>query len=117
MACRPASRLLVALAAATLPCAAAVRRVLVTGASRGCGRAIAKRFADAGDTVCIHYARDETSAAETRAMLNRASWLCPTLQAELGQEGAPAKLIEEATSESALGGIDVLVVNAAVYEE
>ena len=41
------------------------KTVLVTGASRGIGRAIATMFAEAGAQVIIHYNNDQQSAEET----------------------------------------------------
>lgn len=45
------------------------RRVLVTGASRGIGRAVAQAFAESGDRVAVHYGGSHDAAKETLASL------------------------------------------------
>jgi 3-oxoacyl-[acyl-carrier protein] reductase len=86
------------------------RRVLVTGASRGIGRAIALAFAQGGDRVAVQYASRRADAEDT---LRRLPGTGHTLiEADLGDPGAPAQVVAAAVT--ALGGVDVLVNNAAV---
>ncbi|MFM8678910.1 MAG: SDR family NAD(P)-dependent oxidoreductase, partial [Alphaproteobacteria bacterium] len=86
------------------------KTVLVTGGSRGIGAAVARGFAHHGAHVAIHWhsARDaaEAVAADARAKGVRAE----TLQADLSDAAAPARLVEEAIAR--LGRLDVLVNNA-----
>lgn len=88
------------------------RAVLVTGASRGIGAAIAGAFAQAGDRVAVHYATRSDRAAEVQAALPGEGHVLA--QAELADPSAVLKMVD-AVAES-LGGIDVLVNNAGVYE-
>jgi NAD(P)-dependent dehydrogenase (short-subunit alcohol dehydrogenase family) len=88
------------------------RAVLVTGASRGVGRATAIAFAARGDRVAIHH-RDSASAAE-RVRAEMAGEGHVVVQADLAQPAAIATMVDAAAA--ALGGIDVVVNNAARYE-
>jgi 3-oxoacyl-[acyl-carrier protein] reductase len=86
------------------------RRVLVSGASRGLGRAVAQAFAANGDRVAVHYG---SRAEEARATLES---LAGTGHALIGGDLANpvgAAAVADMAAE-ALGGIDVLVNNAAV---
>ncbi|MFF8828831.1 SDR family NAD(P)-dependent oxidoreductase [Streptomyces sp. NPDC015131] len=86
------------------------RRVLVTGASRGLGRAVALAFAANGDRVAVHYG---SRAAEARATLDALPGTGHTLVA--GDLADPAEAARVAgAAATALGGLDVLVNNAAV---
>jgi len=81
--------------------------VLVTGGSRGIGRAIALRFARSGaDRVAIGYMRNDRAAEETAAEL-RAAGAEPVLVRGNITSGAVAEQV------SALGPLDVLVHSAA----
>ncbi|MDX1442931.1 MAG: SDR family NAD(P)-dependent oxidoreductase [Gammaproteobacteria bacterium] len=92
------------------------KRVLVTGASRGIGRAIAERLASEGARVCVHYGHDEEAAQKvldglagqqedsTRHCLGLADLTDPIAVRELAK-----RAIQE------LGGVDVLVNNAGVF--
>jgi len=85
---------------------------LVTGASRGIGRAIAKALAAHGATVGVHYHSDEDAAEETAAELaGEHHWV---MQADMADPAAVIKLADEAIT--LLGGVDILVNNAGVYE-
>ncbi|MEU5211475.1 SDR family oxidoreductase [Streptomyces sp. NPDC020742] len=85
------------------------RAVLVTGASRGIGRAVAERFAAAGDRVALHYASRRAAAEEAYAGLTgRGHVLVP---GDVSTPEGAAAVVEAAVA--ALGGVDVLVNNAA----
>lgn len=83
-------------------------RVLVTGASRGIGQAIARAFAAQGDRVVVHYGSAREDAEDT---LNS---LAGEGHALVGGniEDAAERIVHEAVA--ALGGLDILVNNAAV---
>ena len=83
--------------------------VLVTGASRGIGRAIAREMIRAGAAVGVHCHRDRASAEAVAASSRGNSHV---LQADLGDPGQCARLFSEAVE--VLGAVDVLVNNAGV---
>ena len=87
------------------------RRVMVTGASRGIGRAIAERFAAEGARVCVHFGHDEAAAREVlKALPGEGHCIA---EADLADPHAVRELVKRAAQE--LGGIDVLVNNAGVF--
>jgi 3-oxoacyl-[acyl-carrier protein] reductase len=88
-----------------------VTNVLVTGASRGIGRAIALSLATRGARVALHYGSDQASAEETRRAMDGEGHV--TLAADLTDISAVVSLWQSATQ--ALGKIDVLVNNAGIY--
>jgi 3-oxoacyl-[acyl-carrier protein] reductase len=85
------------------------RAILITGASRGVGRATALAFAERGDRVAIHH-RDSADAAQ-KLRLELAGDGHVVVQADLAQPSAIQAMVAEAAA--ALGGLDVLVNNAA----
>ncbi|RKE23420.1 SDR family NAD(P)-dependent oxidoreductase [Streptomyces sp. TLI_171] len=87
-----------------------MRAVLVTGGSRGIGRAVALEFARGGDRVGVQYAANRADAEETLRQLPGEGHVL--LQAELGEPDAAERLVSRAVAE--LGAVDVLVNNAAV---
>jgi glucose 1-dehydrogenase len=87
------------------------RRALVTGASRGIGRAIALTLAGAGADVAVHFHTNHAAAAAVAGAIEAAGRRAPVLQADLAADGAGGVLANAA--EQALGGIDILVLNAA----
>jgi 3-oxoacyl-[acyl-carrier protein] reductase len=88
------------------------RAVLVTGASRGIGRAIAEAFAAAGDRVAVHYRAAAAEAERTRAGLPGTGHLI--VQADMADAAAVQRMVDEAAGR--LGGLDVLVNNAGIYQ-
>ncbi|MEU8248312.1 SDR family oxidoreductase [Nonomuraea sp. NPDC048916] len=87
------------------------RGVLVTGASRGIGRAVAAAFAAEGDRVAIHH-RD--SAEQARRLLGELPGQGhAVVQADLADPDEVRSMADAAAE--ALGGIDVLVNNAGVF--
>jgi 3-oxoacyl-[acyl-carrier protein] reductase len=87
------------------------RSILVTGASRGIGRAIAEEFAQAGDRVAVHHRSSPELAAELVASMPGSGHVA--VQADLADPEAVRQMVDDAAG--ALGGIDVLVNNAANY--
>jgi len=93
-----------------------MKRALVTGSSRGIGKAVALDLAARGYAVAIHYAGNEAAAQETAAAAREAgSPLVSIHQANLGQLEKAATLISEA--KEALGGVDVLINNAGITRD
>ena len=85
---------------------------LVTGASRGIGRAIAFQLAECGASVAIHYQSNLEAAEETLSLLPGAGHrLCQADQADPAQT---ASLAEQVVDD--MGRIDILVNNAGIFE-
>jgi 3-oxoacyl-[acyl-carrier protein] reductase len=87
--------------------------VLVTGAQRGIGRAVAVRFAEAGADVVLNYLDDEAAAKATAAEITALGRRAATLGADIAKPEEARQLVADA--ERALGPIDVLVNNAAIF--
>jgi 3-oxoacyl-[acyl-carrier protein] reductase len=94
------------------------RRVLVTGGSRGIGRATAEAFARAGAAVAFNYSReeDEAEARDALAVLQATGVAAHAARADVGDASAVTRLFGELRE--ALGGApDVLVNNAAITHD
>ncbi|WP_293796087.1 3-ketoacyl-ACP reductase FabG2 [uncultured Pantoea sp.] len=71
------------------------RSVLVTGASKGIGRAIALRLAQDGFEIVVHYHRDSAGAAQTLAEMVAAGGCGRTLQFDVAQREATRNALEQ----------------------
>jgi len=88
------------------------RVALVTGASRGIGRAIALRLAVHGAVLAVTAsARSREGLRETCALIERAGGRAVLLVADLAEEQARAGLVAQAAAQ--LGPVDIVVNNAA----
>lgn len=93
-----------------------MRKALVTGSSRGIGKAIVLELARKGHAVAVHYGANRQAAeavAEEARLLGAAE--VALLGADLSSPEAAAKLIAEANA--ALGGLEVLVNNAGITRD
>ena len=90
------------------------RVVLVTGAARRVGRAIALRFARAGCHIAVHHLSSSREAEQTAAQCRALGASAETFRADLGDPAAAAALVPEVLAR--LGRLDVLVNNASVFK-
>lgn len=83
--------------------------ILVTGASRGIGKAIATKLAEAGATIAVHYHKNAHDAENFAHVLGNQS---KTFQADLSKSGEADDLFERVCLE--MGNVDVLINNAGI---
>lgn len=89
------------------------RVALVTAASGGIGAGIAKRFAEAGAAIAVHYRSDEPGAMAVVDAVRAAGGQAIHVAAELADRASVARLIAATTD--AFGGLDIVVNNAGAY--
>src|SRR5690625_5365502 len=83
------------------------KNAIVTGASRGIGRAIAIELANQGANVCINYAGNETKANEVVEELKQKGVKAFSVKADVSDEKDVKNLMKETLKE--FGTIDILV--------
>jgi NAD(P)-dependent dehydrogenase (short-subunit alcohol dehydrogenase family) len=92
----------------------ALKTVLITGAAKRLGRAIAIHLAKAGWSVAVHFNRSAADAAETVAKLREIGVHAAALDADLSREDGAQRLI--ARARESVGPLTALVNNASVFE-
>ncbi len=90
------------------------KTALITGSSRGIGRAIAQRLAADGAMVAIHYSGNDAAANEALRAIEQADGQGFLVRAELGVSGDINTLFTKLEKELAGRPLDILVNNAAV---
>jgi 3-oxoacyl-[acyl-carrier protein] reductase len=93
-----------------------MRKALVTGSSRGIGRAIALELASKGYALAIHYGANQAAGQATASeALERGASQVALIGADLSSPTAAAALVAQAHTE--LGGLDILVNNAGITRD
>ena len=91
------------------------RRALVTGGSRGIGRAICIELARAGASVAVNYNASEDAAREVVAAIEAEGGTAVALPGDIAESDQAAALVKAAAAE--LGGLDILVNNAGITRD
>jgi 3-oxoacyl-[acyl-carrier protein] reductase len=91
------------------------KRVLVTGSSRGLGKAIAAEFARRGHTVAVHYVRSAEPAEALVADIQQAGGTAQAFQADVADPKACEKLVKDV--QKAFDGLDIVVNNAGITKD
>ena len=89
--------------------------VIVTGASRGIGRAVAVRFGQDGAAVIVNYKGSEDAAKETVKAIEAAGGTATLVQGDVSQRDDAERMVETAIQQ--YGQIDVLVNNAGITRD
>ncbi|MDJ0781319.1 MAG: 3-oxoacyl-[acyl-carrier-protein] reductase [Desulfosarcinaceae bacterium] len=93
----------------------AARTIVVTGGSRGIGRAICQALAAPGAHIFVNFAAAGEAAEETAALVRRAGGSATIVQADVAQPDAVAAMFK--TVLEATGRVDVLVNNAGITRD
>ncbi len=91
------------------------RVALVTGASRGIGRAVALNLAECGAKVVVNYNRSAAAAEEVAEHIRSQVGECPVVQGDVGVAAEVERVVGAAQQE--FGRIDILVNNAGVNRD
>ena len=88
---------------------------LVTGGSRGIGRAIALRLAQEGAKVAVNYAGNQVAAEEVKAIIEEQGGTALLVQADVSDSAAATEMVTRVHDH--LGGLDILVNNAGITRD
>lgn len=88
------------------------KSAIVTGASGGIGRVVAKRLASDGFAITVHYAGNPAKAEAVVAEINNAGGKAVAVQADVAKSADVERLFEETLKN--LGSVDVVVNNAGI---
>src|SRR5205823_12606979 len=86
------------------------KHALITGSSRGIGRGIALKLAEAGATIAVHYYQNEAAAKETLRMIKERGADGAIFQADVTKPDQIARLFKEVGSR--FPSLDIFVSNA-----
>ena len=90
------------------------KTAIVTGGSRGIGRAICLELAHRGANIVFSYAGNKVAADETVALLEEAGATARAVQGDVTSADAAKELVDAAKE---LGGVDILVNNAGITRD
>jgi 3-oxoacyl-[acyl-carrier protein] reductase len=90
------------------------KTAIVTGASRGVGRATSMRLAEAGANVVVNYLREEEKAANVVALCKEKGADAIAVQGDVSEWAAAQNLAQQTLEK--FGRIDLLVLNAGIWE-
>ena len=88
---------------------------LITGASRGIGRAIAIRLAAEGAKIAVNYAGNTAAAEEDKAAIEQSGGTALLIQTDVSDAVAAAEMVARVHEE--FGGLDILVNNAGITRD
>lgn len=91
------------------------KTAIVTGGSRGIGRAVAIALAEAGASVAIIYAGNTKAAEETKQAIEEKGAQAMVIQCDVSDEKAVADMVKAVKKE--LGRVDILVNNAGITRD
>jgi 3-oxoacyl-[acyl-carrier protein] reductase len=88
---------------------------LITGGSKGIGKAIALAFAQSGVKVCVNYSSDDRSAADTVSALREAGGWGMSFKADVSHADAVSHMVDTIIKET--GALHILVNNAGIIRD